>query len=168
MVDLIKNDKGELLTTSKIIADVFGKPHRDVLRALGNVECSEDFRERNFAQSSYTSPQNKNIKCFDITRDGFAFLCMGFTGKKAAEWKEKYIKAFNEMENAAKKSISVMAEINKAISIMEGDRAIAQKCGKGLSMWKRLKKEHEESVQILIDKSQMVLGLEQLAEGKNK
>ncbi len=168
MVDLIKRKEGELMTTSKIIAEVFGKAHRKVLRDIDVLDCSDEFREANFGLSSYTSPQNKNIKCFDITRDGFAFLCMGFTGKKAAEWKEKYIKAFNEMENAAKKSISVMAEINKAISIMEGDRAIAQKCGKGLSMWKRLKKEHEESVQILIDKSQMVLGLEQLAEGKNK
>lgn len=33
-----------------------------------------------------------------ITRDGFMFLVMGFTGKTAAKWKEAYIKAFNEME----------------------------------------------------------------------
>ena len=98
MNDLVKIDGGELMTTSKIVSDVFGKAHRDTVRAINNIDCSDEFREANFAHSSYTSPQNKVIKCFNITRDGFAFLCMGFTGRKAAEWKEKYIVAFNEME----------------------------------------------------------------------
>lgn len=33
-----------------------------------------------------------------MNRDGFSLLAMGFTGKKALEWKLKYINAFNEME----------------------------------------------------------------------
>ena len=98
MNQLVKNNNGELMTTSKIVSDVFGRAHRDVIKAINQLECSDDFRARNFSQSSYTSPQNKVLKCFDITRDGFSFLCMGFTGKKAAEWKEKYISTFNQME----------------------------------------------------------------------
>ena len=160
MTKLVKNENGELLTTSKIIADSFGKTHRDVIRAIGNIDCSEEFRARNFAQSSYTSPQNKVIKCFDITRDGFAFLCMGFTGKKAAAWKEKYIAAFNDMENHVSNSKSVMNEINEAISIMEEDKALASKCAQGLVAWRKLKKNHEKSVKELIQKSQLVLGFE--------
>ena len=35
---------------------------------------------------------------YDITRDGFAMLAMGFTGKEAARWKEAYISTFNAME----------------------------------------------------------------------
>ncbi|WXF31053.1 Rha family transcriptional regulator (plasmid) [Pseudomonas aeruginosa] len=35
-----------------------------------------------------------------MTRDGFTFLCIGFTGKEAARWKEAYINAFNKMEQA--------------------------------------------------------------------
>ncbi|MGI9701007.1 Rha family transcriptional regulator [Pseudomonas aeruginosa] len=35
-----------------------------------------------------------------MTRDGFTFLCMGFTGEEAARWKEAYINAFNKMEQA--------------------------------------------------------------------
>lgn len=160
MSGLVKNNNGELLTTSKVIADTFGKTHRDVIRAIGNVECSDEFRARNFAQSSYKSPQNKVIKCFDITRDGFAFLCMGFTGKKAGEWKEKYINAFNEMEKHLNNSKSVMSEINEAIAIMEEDKTIASQCAKGLVSWRKLKKNHEASVKKLIEKSQMVLGFD--------
>ena len=110
MNDLVKNSNGALMTTSKIISDVFGKAHRDVIRALDNIECSDEFRAANFAQSSYTSPQNKVIKCFDVSRDGFAFLCMSFTGKKAAQWKEKYINAFNEMEKGL---LNVDAEMTR-------------------------------------------------------
>lgn len=97
-MDLVSSKNGKLLTTSKIIADSFGKIHRDVLRSIKNLDCSDEFRARNFAQSHYVSPQNKTLDCFEITRDGFAFLCMGFTGKEAAAWKEKYIAAFNQME----------------------------------------------------------------------
>jgi len=96
MNSLVKVNDGELMTTSKIIADVFGKSHRKVTRDINELDCSEEFRAANFGQSSYTSPQNKVLKCFNVTRDGMVFLCMGFTGKKAAQWKEKYISAFNE------------------------------------------------------------------------
>lgn len=37
---------------------------------------------------------------YELTRDGFTFLCMGFTGSQAALWKERYIEAFNQMEAA--------------------------------------------------------------------
>jgi hypothetical protein len=30
-----------------------------------------------------------------MTRDGFTILAMGFTGKEAMAWKEKFIQAFN-------------------------------------------------------------------------
>jgi len=98
-MQIVKQENGRLKTTSKIIADVFGKSHKNVIRAINNIDCSNDFRVRNFERSFYISPQNKKLHCFDITRDGFALLCMGFTGAKAAEWKERYINAFNEMEN---------------------------------------------------------------------
>lgn len=99
MNDLVKNVNGQLLTTSKIIADVFSKEHRKLMRDIKNLCCSDEFRAANFGRSSYKSLQNKELDCLNITRDGMCFLVMGFTGRKAAEWKEKYINAFNEMEN---------------------------------------------------------------------
>ena len=97
-MNLVTRENGSLKTTSKVIADVFGKTHRDVLRAIRLMDCSEDFSLRNFALSDYKTERGKSYRCYDITRDGFSFLCMGFTGSKAGEWKEKYIAAFNEME----------------------------------------------------------------------
>ena len=56
----------------------------------------------NFADSSYKNEQNKKQPEVLMTRDGFTFLAMGFTGKKAAQWKEQYIAAFNQMETYIK------------------------------------------------------------------
>lgn len=40
-----------------------------------------------------------------LTRDGFSLLAMGFTGKKALQWKMAFLKAFNEMERLLQKEI---------------------------------------------------------------
>ncbi len=90
---------GHATTTSLQVAEDFGKRHDDVLKAISRLECSEEFRLRNFAETPYIHPQNGNTyKMYNLTRDGFTFLAMGFTGSKAAAWKEKYIRAFNLME----------------------------------------------------------------------
>jgi hypothetical protein len=47
-----------------------------------NLECSEQFRLLNFKQSSYSNSQNKEMPMFELTRDGFSFLVMNFTGAK--------------------------------------------------------------------------------------
>ncbi len=86
------------VTTSLIVAEAFEKQHKDVLRAINRLECSEEFNRRNFAPISYRDPQNRLQSAFNITRDGFSFLAMGFTGKKAAEFKEAFIDQFNKME----------------------------------------------------------------------
>lgn len=87
---------------SLYVAELFEKNHKDVLRAIQNLECSDEFRRRNFAPSSYQNEQKKKQPCYDMARDGFMFLVMGFTGKKAAQLKEAYIQRFNEMESHIK------------------------------------------------------------------
>lgn len=91
-------ENGEVTTTSLQIAEHFGKRHADVLRAINKLECSVDFTERNFALSEFTDSTGRKLPAYRITRDGFVFLAMGFTGKEAAQWKEAYITAFNKME----------------------------------------------------------------------
>lgn len=88
------------LTTSRIVASSFGKRHDHVLRAVADLECSEEFRLRNFGESSYRNAQNKPQPEYQMTRDGFMFLAMGFTGARAAQMKELFIAAFNDMETA--------------------------------------------------------------------
>lgn len=85
-------------TSSRTIAEVFNKPHHRVLHAISQLEIPEEFRRSNFRSSSYTNAQGKKQPEIILTRDGFSFLCMGFTGAKAAEWKLKFLAAFNQME----------------------------------------------------------------------
>ena len=83
---------------SLYVAKFFEKEHKDVLRAIRNLDCSEEFNQRNFAPAKYRDAKGENRPCYHMTRDGFVFLAMGFTGKKAAHFKEFYINRFNEME----------------------------------------------------------------------
>ena len=95
---LVEVVDGKVICTSVMVAEKFNKEHYHVLRDIKNLECSQEFRDSNFGSSSYTSKQGKRMIMYRITRDGFTFLAMGFTGKDAAIWKEKYISAFNAME----------------------------------------------------------------------
>lgn len=88
-----------VVTSSRNVADGFEKKHKNVLQTIENLECSEDFRWLNFQPGSYKDAQNQERPEYLITRDGFSFLAMGFTGEKAARFKETYIRAFNEMES---------------------------------------------------------------------
>ena len=92
---LVTATHGEPTTTSLIVAEAFGKRHDTVLRAIRNLECPSDFSFRNFAERDYTDDRGKSYPMYEMTRDGFAFLAMGFTGQKAAGWKIRFLDAFN-------------------------------------------------------------------------
>ncbi|EBZ0957971.1 peptidase, partial [Salmonella enterica subsp. enterica serovar Typhimurium] len=89
---------GQAVTSSLAVADYFTKRHDDVLKKIRALDCSPEFTARNFAVSDYTDASGRKLPCYNITRDGFAFLAMGFTGKRAAQFKEAYVNAFNQME----------------------------------------------------------------------
>ena len=98
-VDLVD---GHPVTYSHAISKHFGKSHKDLLRAARELECSAEFSRRNFAPSSYIDERGKAQPSVTMTRDGFVYLVMGFTGPKAAKFKEAYIARFNELEAASK------------------------------------------------------------------
>ncbi len=101
---------GQPFCDSLQVAETFKKRHSDVLRDIEKLECSNEFRERNFASSSYKSEQNKKMpKCL-LAKDGFVFLVMGYRGKKAARFKESYINRFNQMENFIKSLFATKEE----------------------------------------------------------
>lgn len=108
-IKLVFNQNGQLKTNSLIVAKVFEKEHDDVLKALRNLECSSEFRERNFTATSRLVDMPNNAKrkviYYEMSRDGFMFLAMGFTGTKAAQWKEEVIKAFNVMEEQLRQQL---------------------------------------------------------------
>ena len=93
---------GRAMTTSLVVAKHFDKRHSDVLRAIKVAMSSvdEDFNERNFALVGYTDPKGEQRPLCQMTRDGFSYIAMGFTGGQASRWKVAYITAFNLMEEA--------------------------------------------------------------------
>lgn len=96
----VEIQNGKAVTSSLKVGEVFKKQHKDVLKAIRDLECSTEFSERNFAPTHYKDVQGKERPMYIITKDGFTLLAMGFTGKEAMKFKEAYIKAFNEMERA--------------------------------------------------------------------
>lgn len=123
---------GQSVTNSFKISEHFGKNHKDVLRAIDGLECSSDFRKRNFAPTSAPVPMprggHRYIPAYTITRDGFTFLAMGFTGAKAAQWKEAYIHAFNRMEATIKAEkpvpnpLGAFCHLNGPTEVLAGQR----------------------------------------------
>lgn len=91
--------KKQILTTSRSVAETFEKEHKNVVRDIEKLECSEEFNKHNFERIKYKDSRNREQMEYLMTRDGFTFIAMGFTGKKAAEFKEGYIKQFNKMES---------------------------------------------------------------------
>ena len=76
----IKIINNQAVTSSKAVSDRFDKKHYHVMTAIKNLDCSDKFRATNFRGSQFTNSQNKEYDCYEITRDGFSFLAMGFTG----------------------------------------------------------------------------------------
>ena len=105
---------GQPTTSSIDVARHFGKRHDTVLRAIANLDCSPEFTDRNFAASEYTDATGRTLPAYQLTRDGFMFLAMGFTGKDAARWKEAYIDAFNRMEAALADAAHTPERVNLA------------------------------------------------------
>ena len=92
---------GTPVVSSLTLAEHFRKRHDDVLKAIRNLirGLPEDFNARNFAAVEYLDPKGEMRPAFNLTRDGFTLVAMGFSGAKALTWKVRYIQAFNAMEN---------------------------------------------------------------------
>lgn len=94
----LKNDQA--LTDSLKVAEMFEKKHSSVVRAIENKIENDSTQNCSqcFFKTKYKDASGKWNTKYLMNRDGFTFLAMGFTGKKADEWKWKYINAFNAME----------------------------------------------------------------------
>ncbi|HGJ5857441.1 Rha family transcriptional regulator [Arsenophonus nasoniae] len=93
---------GKAITTTDDVAHYFGKQHHHVVQKVESLECSEEFITRNFSRMiknvQLAKGATREVVYYEMTKDGFVFLVMGFTGKKAAAFKEAYIAEFNRME----------------------------------------------------------------------
>jgi Rha family phage regulatory protein len=93
---------GKAVVTSLHIAQVFGKVHKNVLQNIEVLlaDCPPEFSRLNFQPSDYTDERGKVQPMYNLTRDGFTVLAMGFIGAKALEFKIAYINAFSRLEKS--------------------------------------------------------------------
>lgn len=94
---VIMQDK-KVVTSSLQVARNFKKQHRNILRDIGVLKKDVLNFEQMFMESTEPDSYGRNRRIYYMNRDGFSLLAMGFTGKKALQFKLKYIEAFNQME----------------------------------------------------------------------
>lgn len=98
--EIISLHHGQPVTTSLKVAEVFGKQHKNVIQKIEALDCPLEFMSANFSahvENQQVGTSRRDMKCYEMTKDGFMLLVMGFTGKPAMATKIAFINAFNWM-----------------------------------------------------------------------
>lgn len=110
---VIQGGSGRDVTTSLIVSQVFGKEHAKVVRDIESLYCSNQFRSANFGVSfinrELPNGGSRQDRYYEMTKDGFSFLVMGYTGEKAGQFKEAFINEFNRRESMLKSDDYILA-----------------------------------------------------------
>lgn len=102
LVEIIgKRNEEKIVTTSLKVAEVFEREHKNVLQTIENLVANNQAAK--FFNATTYKNRGKDYPMYEMDRDGFSLLVMGFTGEKALKWKLDYINAFNAMENELKR-----------------------------------------------------------------
>ena len=160
-MDLVTINNGQAVTTSMKIAEYFGKKHQHVMEKIRKLldELPSEWGVSNFRQSSYFNVQGKEQPCYEMTKDGFTLLAMGFTGKKAIEFKLNYINAFNTMiEIIQNQGISLQQQFLIADKELKTATEIASHAGYTLNhVGKKVKPVKKRIRDNLLEKLQIAL-----------
>ncbi|SFM28626.1 phage regulatory protein, rha family [Gracilibacillus orientalis] len=108
MQQLVFIQNEQIVTDSLTIAETFQKEHARVMRDIRELECSQEFRVGNFAESSYINTQGRSYPKFILTEQAFTLLVMGYTGSQAQHFKEKYIAEFHKMREQLQNNVKVL------------------------------------------------------------
>lgn len=154
----------QTVTTSEIVAKVFGKQHKNVLRDIKSLldDCDEDFAKLNFELCfKINELQNgRPTPYYNLTKNGFMLLVMGYKSKKAMGIKISYIKAFDYMaEELSKGSQTLLEQYYQLLGEHKAEKQLASFCGKALNEWKGQKPVLEGVIRIMEDKMQIELPL---------
>jgi Rha family phage regulatory protein len=115
---ILSQDDGIVTADSREIADHFEKEHRHVLRDIDTLKEDVPNFGQMFLAGIYLDSYGREQRKYDMTRDGFSLLAMGFTGSKALSWKLAYIKAFNALEAKAKTPRSAAEQLLAQAQLM--------------------------------------------------
>lgn len=134
-----------VMTDSRKVAQEFGKRHDSVLRAYRKMQCSKEFALHNFVECLEINhlANGKPEPVIQMTKDGFMFLVMGFTGREAAKKKEAFIRAFNEMADFIRtQADGALRRWEVAYLEYRHDQGHASRCGTDLAVWRGRKLVH--------------------------
>lgn len=115
MNELVIMHNKQAVTTSLRVAEVFGKDHKHVLETISNL-AAEKSAAKFFAEATYNN-RGKQYPMYYMNRDGFTLLAMGFTGKKALQFKIQYIQAFNSMETQIRTGYAIPGSYAEALKL---------------------------------------------------
>ena len=150
--DFVTLSGDQVVTDSRVVAKEFGKRHADVLRALRKLMAQmPDGGVRNFAHTPVIDAQNgKTYDVYQMTKDGFMLLVMGFTGEKALRVKLAFIEAFNRMMDFIRSQQNGAWERWNAawLEYRHGADHVSA-CGRDMRRWRDLKPEHLQRLERL-------------------
>ena len=118
------------------VAAVFEKRNDNVIRDIEEILSTlPENRKDNFIETQIERPSNLGrgtvkSKAYRLTRDGFTFLVMGYTGEKAARFKWAYIDEFNRQQ--ALLESQVLPPMQSERTLIAGD-SLAENVLRGLS-----------------------------------
>lgn len=128
---MLAGDK--VVTDSRRVAAAFGKQHYHVLRDIRNLmaDLPEEDRQSNFGETVESRPNPSGGKpitsiVYQMTKNGFLWLVMGFRGKKAMSIKVAYTKAFDAMAEALKGELPRLWQ-----EAIRAEAAVSDQRGKG-------------------------------------
>lgn len=144
---VIQGGNGRDATTSLIVSQVFGKEHAKVVRDIESLSCSTNFNVANFGVIEYTDTRGRIQKAYEMTKDGFSFLVMGYTGAKAGQFKEMFIAEFNKREAMLKSDDYILA---RSQEILHNRLQLAEQ---RLQIAQGTIEKQEEQIQVLAPKA---------------
>lgn len=146
---MVSSDDGEPKTTSYAVAEAFGKLHKNVIRDIEKLRCSDKFKALNFELCFENNKlQNgKARKFYRMTKDGWMFLVMGFTGDKADAVKEQFIDAFNWMAGQLTQVFqSKWARYNHIVGYRNNRKQQVSCSARDMNVWKQEKHPLDDEI----------------------
>lgn len=117
MNELVTVQNNQVVVDSRSVAEHFEKAHKHILCSIDNL-VAENWATKKCFQAEEAIYRGRAFRYYLMNRDGFSLLVMGFTGRKALEWKLKYIQAFNWMEAKLKESQSLPTDYLSALKAL--------------------------------------------------
>ena len=159
--EMVTLQGNQVMTTSLKVAEYFGQSHKNVLRSIRQLieDCNNlNYTQLNFEPFDFIDKNGDTQTAFNLTRNGFILLVMGFTGKSALQIKIKYMQAFDWMaEQLHKMQNSHMKQYNDLMLEYMKEKDIASLSGRLLRKWQDKKPTYQSRMKELEEQGQIKL-----------